>query len=325
MDSIVTLEQSADGLKEEEQGPNIALKIRTFHPSYPLDNPEGDLVLLSKDDVLFRVHSIILKLASPFFHDMLGIPRSICESAVDPIPMEESADILAAILSVVYPNSILREETAIRDVELYAEELTATADKYDFPAVTAMVKRALFSVAAKVPSVTDRWSAIRRFALADRYGWTAEARLAMSWTLHYDLTSPEATAELQRVGAHSMLLLQNLHKKRLQIYKDSLTTLGNSDDLYNPRTVIYRCKCKVADSIDWSLFVHKISKELTIDPLGSRLLERETWDERGYARIFEIVHGPMCSQGPKDALLLPPKSSFITKAQAALKNLPTFI
>lgn len=54
--------------------------------------------------------------------------------------MEESADILAVILNAIYPSSILREEAAIRDVELYAEALTATADKYDFTAVSAMVK-----------------------------------------------------------------------------------------------------------------------------------------------------------------------------------------
>lgn len=44
MDSV-TLDQSADVVRKEDQRLNIALKIRTYHPSYAIDNPEGHFVL----------------------------------------------------------------------------------------------------------------------------------------------------------------------------------------------------------------------------------------------------------------------------------------
>lgn len=326
MDLDGTLEQTAEVVREEEKGSNIALKTRTYHPSYPIDNYEGDLVLLSKDDVLFRVHSFILRMSSSFFRQMLDIPRSTSESARDPNPMEENAAIVAIMLDVMYPNSILREEATRRNVEMYAEELIAAADKYDMRAVTATVSSVLFSAPGKAPSLNDRWSAIRLYDLARNYGLENERRIASGWTLHYCLTSPDAISEMRRFSADTTLHLQELHRRRIHSYMVSLVSIANArpcrvqvSSLNNTQNIY----CAFANSDAWRFFAYEVAEALTKDPLGSRLLKNETWDEGGYAQIFGIFHNSSC--GLKTSLRIPSKSIFIMHAQDALKKLHTFI
>lgn len=329
MDLDGTPEQTAEVVREEEQGSNIALKTRTYHPSYPIDNYEGDLVLLSKDDVLFRVHSFILRMSSSFFRQMLDIPRSTSESARDPIPMEENAAIVSIMLDVIYPNSILREEATRRNVEMYAEELIAAADKYDMRAVTATVSSVLFSASGKAPSLNDRWSAIRLYDLARNYGLENERRIASGWTLHYCLTSPDAISEMRRISADTTLHLQEFHRKRIQLYLASLESIANAQSCrvayqvssVNSNRNIY-CTFETSDA--WRFFAYEVAEDLTTDPLGSRLLKNGTWDKGGYAQIFGIFHNISCGH-PKTNLRIPSKSIFIMQAQDALKKLPTFI
>lgn len=156
MDPTHSAESNSTAGDTAQQTGNLSLE-RRYHPSYPyrVDNLAGDLVLLSKDNVHFHVHSIILKFASSFFREMLEIPRTSLESAEDPIPLEEDAEIIAAMLDVIYPYSILREEATKRAVDLFAEELIAAADKYDMLAISAAVKKALFTRTGNVPSLND--------------------------------------------------------------------------------------------------------------------------------------------------------------------------
>lgn len=196
-----------------------------YHPDYPfrVDSLAGDLVLLSKDGVHFHVHSTILKFASSFFREM---PRTRIESADDPVPLEETAKAIAVLLDIIYPYSILREEATRRGAVLFAEELSAAADKYDMPAISTVVKKALFASTVNVPSIHAKWSAIRLFDLAHKYRWVEEERIASGWTLHYCLTSPEAISEMRRVTVHTTLHLQELQRKRIQMYKASLNAMA---------------------------------------------------------------------------------------------------
>lgn len=73
-----------------------------IHPSYTFS--DADLVLSSRDGVQFQVHSTVLRLASSFFLDMLGMQRVSEEGRKDPIAMSESTDAVKALLDVVYPN-----------------------------------------------------------------------------------------------------------------------------------------------------------------------------------------------------------------------------
>lgn len=301
-----------------QQSGNLSLE-RRYHPSYPyrVDNLAGDLVLLSKDDVQFHVHSIILKFASSFFREMLEIPRTSLESAEDPIPLEEDAEIIAAMLDVIYPYSILREEATKRAVDLFAEELIAAADKYDMLAISAAVKKALFTRTGNVPSLNDKWSAIRRFDLACRHQWEEEAKLAASWTLHWSLTTPESLSDLQRVSSRSILRLQKLHRDRIQAFLDSLGTIAHSC-----RPMVGCCTGQLTISDAWQHFIYTIVKELNQDPLASRLSDDSTWDTPGYFQIFAIKHDGTCRYFNS---ILFSKIDFIDKVRMKLDSLPTSI
>lgn len=327
--------QSGVPSAEDVEGRNARItesKQVHYHPDYPfrVDSLAGDLVLLSKDGVHFHVHSTILKFASSFFREM---PRTRIESADDPVPLEETAKAIAVLLDIIYPYSILREEATRRGAVLFAEELSAAADKYDMPAISTVVKKALFASLStvNVPSIHAKWSAIRLFDLAHKYRWVEEERIASGWTLHYCLTSPEAISEMRRVTVHTTLHLQELQRKRIQMYKASLNAMAY-DCL--PRVVIKKgkknhscrkCNCQslFQTSDAWKLFEYEISEELITYPLGCRLLKDEIWDGRGYAQIFKILHEDPCHHSGN--LLLPSKSDYILKAQDALKKLPTFL
>src|SRR5258708_12587226 len=63
--------------------------------------PDGDVVLRSADGVDFRVHTTFLSIASPFFRDMFSLPQT--SNDVQTIEMTEKADVLVAILELIYP------------------------------------------------------------------------------------------------------------------------------------------------------------------------------------------------------------------------------
>lgn len=328
--------QSGVPLAEDVEGRNARItesKQVHYHPDYPfrVNSLAGDLVLLSKDGVHFHVHSIILKFASSFFREMLEIPRTCIESADDPVPLEETAAIIAVLLNVIYPCSILREEANKMGLDLFAEELITAADKYDMPAISTVVKKALFASTVNVPSLHAKWSAIRLFDLAHKHRWVEEERIASGWTLHYCLTSPEAISEMRRVTVHTTLHLQELQRKRIQMYKASLNAMAYDclpsvgKKKVNKTLSCRKCNCQslFQTSDAWKLFEYEISEELITYPLGWRLLKDEIWDGRGYAQIFEILHEDPCYHAGN--LILPSKSAFILQAQDALKTLPTFL
>lgn len=241
---------------------------------------------------------------------MLEIPRTSFESAEDPVPLEEDAEIITAMLDIIYPYSILREEATKRAVDRFAEELTAAADKYDMPAISAAVKKAFFTRTGNVPSLNDKWSAIRRFDLACRHQWEGEAKLAASWTLHWSLTTPESLSDLQRVSSRSILRLQKLHRDRIQAFLDSLGTMVGC------------CTGKLTISDAWQHFIYTIVKELNQDPLASRLSDDRTWDTPGYFQIFTIKHDGTCRYSNS---ILFSKIDFIDEVRMGLDSLPTSI
>ena len=63
--------------------------------------PDGDIILRSSDEVVFKVHKLILRHGSPFFHDMFTLPQS--SSEIQTIQMEESGFILGMLLGWIYP------------------------------------------------------------------------------------------------------------------------------------------------------------------------------------------------------------------------------
>lgn len=102
--------------------------------------PDADLVLVSSDGVLFRVHSLVLKLASQFFRDMFTIPRDVKESeSQEPIPMAEREPVLEALLGLIYPNAT--GDIAFKlSYEEFCELIVIVTQKYNFDAGQALAR-----------------------------------------------------------------------------------------------------------------------------------------------------------------------------------------
>ncbi|KZS94827.1 hypothetical protein SISNIDRAFT_465089 [Sistotremastrum niveocremeum HHB9708] len=76
--------------------------------SSPMFNdPTADLLFVTSDNVLFRVHSLILRLGADHFRETLGIDRRTAPSTVldieNRIPVPESSHVFSLILQFMYP------------------------------------------------------------------------------------------------------------------------------------------------------------------------------------------------------------------------------
>ena len=59
-----------------------------FHDRYNFD--DGDLILLTSDNVKFRVHSVVLKAGSGVFRDMLELARPNEQNSSEPINLSKT-------------------------------------------------------------------------------------------------------------------------------------------------------------------------------------------------------------------------------------------
>ncbi|KAL5492710.1 hypothetical protein ACEPAI_4157 [Sanghuangporus weigelae] len=131
-----------------------------FHPRH--NHSDGDIVLSSSDSVLFRVHSIILKLVSGFFKQMLEIPRVTSENSDEPIPLSEDGKTIALLLDAVYPH--YDDAESVRTFE-EAWAVTRAAEKYDMPSALESLRVRI----SRNPHL--RQHAVQLYALACHCNW----------------------------------------------------------------------------------------------------------------------------------------------------------
>lgn len=76
------------------------------NPNYrsPYCYPDADLVLRTNDDLLFRVHSSIMKMASGVFRDMLEVAQPAANGLEEDIPIDDHSSVVAQALDIIYPN-----------------------------------------------------------------------------------------------------------------------------------------------------------------------------------------------------------------------------
>lgn len=177
-------------------------------PNYMFDACDADLILLSKDEVEFRVHRCILAPASPFFEHMLSLPQPADDAAVPIIPVSEEGAHIDALLRFIYP---------IPDPILTTlDELNPILDaafKYDFPCVITTLRKHLI-----IPSFLET-SPTRVFAIASRFELEEEAQLASKYTLNINVLECPLSDDLKHISAHSYCRLLGLHKRRAEAAK----------------------------------------------------------------------------------------------------------
>ncbi|KAH8102596.1 hypothetical protein BXZ70DRAFT_1006505 [Cristinia sonorae] len=200
-----------------------------IHPQF--SDEDTDIVLSSQEGIHFRMHSIVLKLASGWFRTLFTLPQSSQSSSTCPaevIPMNESADILEVLLSMICGKEIpvSRMQTSMD----FIEDILQVVEKYDMPGAASIVRLSVSLNLVKTHPV-------RVYALACRWGWLDIAKTASSHTLHMDLLAPENVSELRFVGSADLARLLLLHRVR----RDQLRRELDSTDLFYANVIPGKC------------------------------------------------------------------------------------
>jgi len=171
---------------------------------YDFDAPDTDAILRSSDGKEFRVHRLILSLSSPVFQGMFGLPQPTGASPEIPtVDVSEPSDILQPFIQYLYPRSPPR----ISDISMW-EALYTVADKYAAEVVTDPLRDML------IPRFLET-SPLRVYALASRWGFEEEAKIASTRTLTIDISKdlPREDAELMGGVACQQLYLLHLNRR----------------------------------------------------------------------------------------------------------------
>lgn len=232
-------------------------QVPVFHESF--NSPDADVVLGSKDRVLFRVHSFTLKTTSGWFRDMFSLPQrgQTSDDHVD-VFLDEDASTLEALLRCVCGLTIPRLESY--DV---IEPLLFAAEKYDMPGPLSIV-RAMVST----PSLLA--DPLHLLVLACRYGWEDVVQLAASQTLALNLSDEKYSPLLAKLSSIPLLNLFALHRSR----RDTLSRRLNEAPFVSDGVESTCSHCGSAvDYHTWRELKHRVFMEMDVRPLGDTVLD----------------------------------------------------
>ena len=159
------------------------LKYRTRHPTWSLhftplslpttmqnkkafDAPDADIILraLGPPGCDFRVHKLLLSLASPVFKDMFSLPQPTSDASsvadLEIVEVTDPSDALYIVLRTIYP---FAPPSFDGDLDTLVECLVI-ADKYDIEVAKSRLRRVLAQTGTAQP--------LRMFAIAARFGFT---------------------------------------------------------------------------------------------------------------------------------------------------------
>ncbi|KAI0730801.1 hypothetical protein C8Q76DRAFT_339573 [Earliella scabrosa] len=144
--------------------------------SPPFNDSTADITICSSDGVVFRLHRVILSLASDFFKDMLSLPQPAATSyhqgphTTQPggtpiIEVSESSDVLERLFRLCYP-----VDDPVLDTIGEVRSTLEAAMKYQMSEAIKITKRKLLALAAADP--------LRVYCVACRFSLEEEASAA---------------------------------------------------------------------------------------------------------------------------------------------------
>jgi BTB/POZ domain len=259
-----------------EQSPDPdGTKRPKYHPLFSFD--DADIVLGSRDSILFRVPSMTLKMTSSWFRAMFTLPQgapcaslpssSSRRSPRDPseseiISLDEDSSTLEPLLRMACGLEIPTLDTwdAVEPV-LYA------AEKYDMMGPSSIIRALL-----RTPAFSD--SPLRLYAAACHFGWTEDARAASTRSLTLDLHDPAHRPALLRLRTSDLLLLFELHHNRRTQFRARLGESPFLTDAQLSEAAAPRCsRCREPVSYaEWRELKHVMLYELERRPAGDTVL-----------------------------------------------------
>ena len=172
---------------------------------FPFNQSSADIIVCSSDNVTFKLHKVILALASEFFGDMLGLPQPGAlsasgsrDSSLDALPVlnvTEPSDVLDRLFRLCYPV----DDPALGTIHEVRSTLEA-ALKYQMAEAIKITKRRLRSLASSDPLTV--------YAVACSFDLEAEAAAAAKEVLKQKVQT-RYVPELENIsiGAYHRLLL----------------------------------------------------------------------------------------------------------------------
>ncbi|KAJ6531173.1 hypothetical protein B0H19DRAFT_855010, partial [Mycena capillaripes] len=162
----------------------------------------GDVILRSSDGVDFRVHRIVLSLASPVFASMFTLPQPGSEPDVPSIPMPESAITLDSMLRFWYPGA---EPAPAKTFDELKDVLEILISKYDVQSVAHTAQAYLQKYRETHP--------VAVYSIACNYGWEDLARDAAwdSLKLPLRVFDYDAPSELNNITGRAYHRLLQYH------------------------------------------------------------------------------------------------------------------
>ena len=130
--------------------------------------PDGDIILRTQGPPIhdFRVHKLILSLASSVFRNMFGVPQPRSHTPnidVDVVDVTDPPRALDLVLKLIYPFP----PPKVDDLDLLVQGLII-ADKYNIEGVRVRLREPLNKLMKEEP--------LRVYAIALRFGLEEEAR-----------------------------------------------------------------------------------------------------------------------------------------------------
>ena len=270
-----------------------------YHPMFSF---ESDVVLCSRDGILFRVPSTTLKMTSSWFRAMFTLPQSATPSASTSTSMSMSLCAPSPISRTrsLPPSSAptiaeLKSETIVLDedsrtlepllrmacgLEIASldtwdavEPVLYAAEKYDMPGPASIVRALL-----RTPAFAD--APLRLYAAACHFGWSDDARAASTRSLVLDLHAPAHRAALLRLRTTDLLALFELHHNRRTQFRARLAEHPFLTDSQLGDATAARCsRCRDPISYaEWRELKHAMLYELERRPAGDTvLLGLEEW------------------------------------------------
>ncbi|KAJ7063861.1 hypothetical protein C8F01DRAFT_1021979 [Mycena amicta] len=148
------------------------------------DDPAADVILVSSDQVQFRLHRVVLSIVSPFFQTMFSLPQgenaSETVQGLPTVQMNESGAVLQRLLRFWYPGVEL-PSTPFATISELAELLELIVLKYEMHSLIPASKMQLERLIVAEP--------LAGFAVAVRYGWKDIALKAAKESLRLDIRS----------------------------------------------------------------------------------------------------------------------------------------
>lgn len=266
-----------------------ALTLEVTPYCSPFDDREADVALHASDGARFAVHKLFLTTSSPLLKRCLVLgsasPSPAFEGLIvrqeggrDTIDLVEDGVTTERVLQYCYPYSNPTLDN-LDDIQAVLEMMS----KFGMKGIMNRVRSLLVQ-----PAFLDK-EPLRVFAIAYRFGFEAETRLAARYTLHAPMFGPYVK-ELEHIPASVYHKLLQYHRK-CSLAASSLTSDFSWFPGFASRWVWFQCDDCLHHSLSWPLSDGKI-------------YEVNAWFIEYMERAREALRERPCAKVVSDPLLI---------------------